>query len=239
MVRVEILLSRGVDPQLEPKDSQDIDLLVSRTAAVASPADSTTKKPAVTQTSAKADDSKSMDSFQSIKQVNLAQNGKQTEVSVLGSGQLNYHVTRLQNPDRLVLDFTGVRLGATAKHIASNLDPVREIRLAQFTPDVSRVVIDLRGSAAYNVNADGNTVTVSFGPMEATSGAAKTVPVQDHTNLMSAKADSTQPAQGQNATPVQIMAPVAVLPVSLTRFFRWPCKSVACKARRPIFARCS
>ncbi len=217
VVRVEILLSHGVDPQLEPKDSQDIDLLVSRTAAVVSPTDSVAKKPAVTQTSAKSEDSKStIDSFESIRQVNLAQNGKQTEVSVLGSGQLNYHVTRLQNPDRLVLDFTGAHLGAMAKHIASNLDPVREIRLAQFTPDVSRVVIDLRVAAAYNVNADGNTVTVSFGPTETTSGATRTVPVQDHTNLMSTKADSTQPAQEQNSTPVQIMAPVAVLPVSMT-----------------------
>jgi len=217
VVRVEILLSRGVDPQLEPKDSQDIDLLVSRTASAVTLADSATRRPSVTQTSAKSDDANAaMDSFRSIRQVNLVQNGKQTEVSVLGSGQLNYHVTRLQNPDRLVLDFAGAHLGATPRHIASNLDPVREIRLAQFTPDVSRVVIDLRGSAAYNVNTDGNRVTVSFGPTEATSGAAKTVPLEDRGNLMSAKADSTQATAEKNVASPQITAPLAVLPVSLT-----------------------
>ena len=78
--------------------------------------------------------------------MNLSQNGKQTEVDVLGSGQLNYHVIRLENPDRLVLDFAGSHLETPTKHIASNLDPIREIRLAQFAPDVSRIVIDLQES---------------------------------------------------------------------------------------------
>ncbi len=76
--------------------------------------------------------------------MNLAQNGDQTNVSVLGSGPLNYHAIHLQNPDRIVLDFSGSSLKTSVRHIASNLDPVREIRLAQFTPEVSRVVIDLR-----------------------------------------------------------------------------------------------
>ena len=61
-----------------------------------------------------------------------------------GTGKLNYHAMRLQNPDRLVLDFAGAHLKTSEKHIASNLDPIREIRLAQFSPEVSRIVIDLR-----------------------------------------------------------------------------------------------
>ena len=78
----------------------------------------------------------------------LGQNGNQTEVNVIGSGQLNYHATRLQNPERLVLDFAGSHLRTSNKHIASNLDPVREVRLAQFTPEVARIVIDLRQPAS-------------------------------------------------------------------------------------------
>ena len=76
--------------------------------------------------------------------MSLTQNGGQTEVTIIGSGSLTYHSKRLQNPERLVLDFAGSHLATSEKHIASNLDPVREIRLAQFTPEVSRVVIDLR-----------------------------------------------------------------------------------------------
>jgi len=49
---------------------------------------------------------------------------------------------KLQNPDRLVLDFAGAHLRTSEKQIASNLEPVREIRLAQFSPEVSRIVID-------------------------------------------------------------------------------------------------
>ena len=80
----------------------------------------------------------------------------QTDVNVLGSGPpLTYHAIRLENPDRLVLDFAGSHLKTSEKHIASNLDPVREIRLAQFTPETSRVVIDLREPAHYNINTNG------------------------------------------------------------------------------------
>src|SRR4029077_8821576 len=96
----------------------------------------------------------------SIRRVHLTQNGSATEVSISGSGPLTYHSIHLQNPDRLVLDFAGSHLTTAEKQIASNLDPVREIRLAQFTPEVSRVVIDLREPARYNIKGEGSTVTV-------------------------------------------------------------------------------
>ena len=81
-------------------------------------------------------------------------------------------MTRLQNPDRLVLDFAGSHLKTSEKQIASNLDPVREVRLAQFTPEVARVVIDLRQPAQYNINANGNSVTVVFASAAAASGTS-------------------------------------------------------------------
>ena len=121
------------------------------------------------------------------------------------------------------------------KHIASNLDPVREVDLAQFTPEVSRVVIDLRGRAAYNINANGNTVTVSFAADGRSGGAAKTVPVQDHTNLMSAKPIHPAVHRRQNASPAQIPAPAAAAAVALTQSSAAPRKSGACQRRkRPV-----
>ncbi len=194
MVRVEILMSKGVDPQVQRTDSQDIDLVVSRTAiasSVSTPADekAVMRSAAVTTADAKA----AIARPGSIKEVNLAQSGGQTQVSVIGSAQLTYHATRLQNPDRLVLDFAGSQLRTSTKHIASNLDPVREIRLAQFTPDTSRVVIDLRSAAGYNVNADGNKVIVSFDSIEPAGGAAKSLPIASPADLVSisTKANST------------------------------------------------
>ena len=81
----------------------------------------------------------------------------------------------MQNPDRLVLDFAGSHLTTREKQIASNLDPVREIRLAQFTPEVSRVVIDLREPARYNIKGERkhrNGVICGHSSAAAPSGAS-------------------------------------------------------------------
>jgi type IV pilus assembly protein PilQ len=220
IVRLEILLSQGVEPRLERKDSQDLTLLVSRTSSSSpSAAGAHTNPPALTPASAKSADTKSVGAtFESIKQVKLAQNGDQTEVNVVGTGRLNYHVSRLQNPDRLVLDFAGSHLKTTEKSIASNLDPVREIRLAQFTPETSRIVIDLRAPARYNVNATGNSVTVVFARSAApTGGPAKTIPAQEPSNLTTAKAQAPAPPAISNVSSSGIPAPAAVLPAALTQ----------------------
>jgi type IV pilus assembly protein PilQ len=220
MVRLEILLRPGVEPRLQRNDNKELMLLVSATGNAdvsAKPvAMVTTPAPALPQAAVKPVSTKSAEatnapaSFEAIKQVNLAQNGNQIEVNVVGSGKLTYHVTRLSNPDRIVLDFDGAHLKTSQKNIASNLDPIREIRLAQFTPEVSRVVIDLRSPAHYNVNASGNAVTVAFTSTEGTGGAVKSTPDTQPADVTTTKADIT-PVQ-----PVAVPAPVASLPAALT-----------------------
>jgi type IV pilus secretin PilQ/predicted competence protein len=220
MVRLEILLRPGVEPRLQRNDNKELMLLVSATGNAdvsAKPvAMVTTPAPALPQAAVKPVSTKSAEatnapaSFEAIKQVNLAQNGNQIEVNVVGSGKLTYHVTRLSNPDRIVLDFDGAHLKTSQKNIASNLDPIREIRLAQFTPEVSRVVIDLRSPAHYNVNASGNAVTVAFTSTDGTGGAVKSTPDTQPADVTTTKADIT-PVQ-----PVAVPAPVASLPAALT-----------------------
>ncbi|MGH9747192.1 MAG: type IV pilus secretin PilQ [Candidatus Acidiferrales bacterium] len=226
VVRVEILLSQGLEPRLERKDSQDLTLLVARTDGQTSPTPTAAAKsvPAIVPASAKSPETKTPGTtFESIQQVKLGQNGNQTEVNVIGSGHLTYHATRLQNPDRLVLDFAGSHLRTSEKHIASNLDPVREVRLAQFTPEVSRVVIDLRQPARYNINASGNSVTVAFAPAAAagtSGGAVKSPPSAEPSDLSTVKAVSKpEPATVETAAtqPIGIPAPAAVLPASYTQ----------------------
>ena len=127
VVRLEILLSQGVEPRLERQDSQELMLLVSRTDNAAK-ATITGPAPTVTPISVKTSESKAAGTtFEAIKQVNLSQNGDSTDVNVVGTGKLTYHAIRLKNPDRLVLDFAGAHLKTSEKQIASNLDPVREI----------------------------------------------------------------------------------------------------------------
>src|ERR1700741_1533736 len=225
VVRVEILLSQGIEPRLERKDPQDLTLFVSR------PGDSSSGKsaektvaPTIVHASASSAETKTPGStFESIQQVNLAQNGNHTEVNVIGSGHLTYRATRLQNPDRLVLDFAGSHLKTSNKQIASNLDPVREVRLAQFTPDVARVVIDLRQPARYNINAKGNSVTVAFAPAAASGtsgGTLKSAPPSEPSNLAITKSvekSERAPTETSVAQPSPIPAPAAALPASYTQ----------------------
>ncbi len=230
VVRVEILLRPGVEPRLQRTDNHELMLLVSATgnadvsakpvaitSAPAAPqaAPPAAMKPASTKTAPAAS---ATTSFEAIKQVSLAQNGDKTEVNITGSGKLDYKVTRLSNPDRIVLDFSGAHLKTTEKNIASNLDPVREVRLAQFTPEVSRVVIDLRSPAHYNVNASGNAVTVSFATASANGGAAKSTPEAQPTEVTATitKATIKTEAAPAPAPAVVVPAPVASLPAALT-----------------------
>ncbi|MGH9685241.1 MAG: type IV pilus secretin PilQ [Candidatus Acidiferrales bacterium] len=219
VVRLEILLSQGVEPRLERKDNQELTLLVSRT----NDASSVPSAAAVRPVAAKSDETIARGSaLEAIEQVSLAQDGDETDVNVLASGRLAYHVIRLENPDRLVLDFSGAHLKTSTKRIASNLDPVREIRLAQYKPGVSRMVIDLRQPAHYNINAVGNALTVAFAPPAATRGNVNSDPSGAPSNLTTTKAAAPARAAEEatsatNASNSSVPAPAATLPATLTQ----------------------
>jgi type IV pilus assembly protein PilQ len=218
VVRLEILLRPGVEPRLQRNDKNELMLSVSANGnadASAKPVEITMPPAATPQAGIKSVSTKSTSASapagsDAIKQVTLGQNGDQTEVNVLGSGKLTYHVTRLQNPERIVIDFTGAHLKTSEKTIASNLDPVREIRLGQFTPEVSRVVIDLRGPAHFNVNQTENGITVAFAAPAAVKSSPEEQPAAVTTTKAEPKASIT-PAQ-----PISVPAPVAALPAALT-----------------------
>jgi type IV pilus assembly protein PilQ len=224
VVRLEILVRPGVQPRLERNGNQELSLFVSANgnAGVSAPsvagASLTTQAGAsVNPISTKASETKAPASnVEAIEQVSLAQNGEQTEVNVVGSSKLTYHVLRLHNPDRIVLDFAGAHLKTSEKQIASNLDPVKEIRLAQFTPEVSRVVIDLRQPAHFDINASGNAVTIAFSA-EASKGtiggAVKSTPA-----AAPQPADiTTTKVSAPDVAPNYVPAPAAVLPTALTQ----------------------
>ncbi len=226
VVRLEILLRPGITPRLERSGNQQLTLFVSANGnadgsvepVAVTPAPAVKAAPATLKSIAvKSSDNKAPSSdFQNIEQVNLAQVGAQTEVHVVGNAKLNYHVSRLHNPDRIVLDFSGAHLKTSEKQIASNLDPVKEIRLAQFSPEVSRIVIDLRAPAHYEVNASGNAVTVAFradAPTPAAGGSSHSAPA---TEAQPSDVTTTKSSIAPSA-PASVPAPVAVLPTALTQ----------------------
>jgi type IV pilus assembly protein PilQ len=217
VVRLEILVRPGVQPRLERNGNQELSLFVSANGNAADVSAPPVAGASVKPISTKASETKAPASnVEAIEQVSLAQNGEQTEVNVVGSSKLTYRVLRLHNPDRIVLDFAGAHLKTSEKNIASNLDPVKEIRLAQFTPEVSRVVIDLRQPARFGINASGNAITIAFS-VEASKGtpggAVKSTP-----------AAAPQPADitttkviAPDIVPNNVPAPPAVLPTALTQ----------------------
>jgi len=78
----------------------------------------------------------------------------------------------LSNPARLVIDLQGTRLtGPVALYDGQNRGGVRNVRYAQFKPDVVRVVIDLDALKDYQVERGAGQVRVRIGS-ERTSFAA-------------------------------------------------------------------
>jgi len=70
----------------------------------------------------------------------------------------------LANPARLVLDLEGARLTSPAVlYDGQNRGGIKNIRYAQFRPDVVRVVIDLDAAKDYHIDKGDAQVTVSFG----------------------------------------------------------------------------
>jgi type IV pilus secretin PilQ/predicted competence protein len=218
-VRLEILLASNASINVQRPDAQDVAIVVSPTndsgnllqrnrASLVPASDSDINAGPVV-------------GIDTIRQVRLLDHSGTTQVSVSASGRLKCHSMRLHNPERLVLDFTGSRLRTSEHHIASNLNPVREIRMAQFRPSVSRVVIDLRQpGVAYQITAKGNVVTVAFTSNEDGVGAASTSGSQ-HENLVTTKAAGRAAIVAPNTVALRssaaVPSPVAVLPVNLTQ----------------------
>ena len=97
-----------------------------------------------------------------ISSVAITQAPKHASVRVEGAGPLEVHASRVQDPDRLVLDFSGTKLAVHKTVIPGVSAPVRGVRLGQFRPDVARVVIDLTAASPYQISRDGLSVVVSF-----------------------------------------------------------------------------
>ncbi|MGB2897759.1 MAG: type IV pilus secretin PilQ [Candidatus Acidiferrum sp.] len=133
-------------------------LILVSIAVAASPALAQTKEPSGTTTTGAV-----------ISSVAITQAPQRAAVRVEGEGRLDVHAARMQDPDRLVLDFAGARLAVQKTVIPGVSAPVRGVRIGQYRPDVARVVIDLTSATPYQLSRDAGAVVIYFNAQPAES----------------------------------------------------------------------
>jgi type IV pilus assembly protein PilQ len=226
IVRIEILLRRAAEPRVERQGNT---LMVSfgessapapMVAKAAVPAPAPVKKSIVKPAPASA-----------IESVGVTRVAEQTQVVVSGDGRLVYDTLRLSNPERLVLDFWGTKLKMAARTVASKSEPVTGVRIGQFKPGVTRVVIDLANATPYEVTAQDSSVLISFGSARAAAVPAPEPPASPAISQPEKPVEreikteavelAPEPVKETVASPVATPQPVitqpVALPVSLTQ----------------------
>ncbi len=78
-----------------------------------------------------------------------------TRVTIESSMAISNDQMMLQNPERIVIDLKDIQINDSLKQLSfkvNNLDPsIKNIRVAQFNPKVTRLVIDLKSSASVKI----------------------------------------------------------------------------------------
>lgn len=141
-----------------------------------------------------------------ISSVAITQDAQRAAVRVEGAGRLDVHPVRLQNPDRLVLDFAGAKLSVQKTSIPGVSAPVRGIRMSQFRPDVARVVVDLTSSAPYQVAREGDAVVVYVQVLPGDANAPNAVTAKAEIKKTK-EASSANNNKGEVATPANFPLP--------------------------------
>jgi len=158
-----------------------------------------------------------------ISNVAITQAPQRASVRVEGEGRLDVHPLRMQNPERLVLDFSGARLAVDKTVIAGGAEPVRDVRVGQYRPNVARVVVDLTSVSPYQISREGEAVVVFFdGQPDASSTAASNREAVNSQREAKARTEFTYNesiprAHAQAVKNLQIPAPRFALPGELTQ----------------------
>ncbi len=143
--------------------------------------------------------------------VDVLRSGIDTVIQVAGDGEFSYSTFQLENPERFVIDLTGVVNSSATSVVPVASDQVDQIRIGQFKPrpePISRVVFDLRGSVQPAIERTADGLTVSFRPGEPMAPrVAEAVPAPPPAAPQPA---APQPAAPQPAAP----QPAAPQPVA-------------------------
>jgi|CXWL01.1.fsa_nt_gi type IV pilus assembly protein PilQ len=127
-----------------------------------------------------------------------------TEIAVRGDGGFRYSTFVLDSPPRFVIDLKGVTNASGSSVVPVSSAYVERVRVAQFktSPEaVSRVVLDLRQSAAPRLHATPDGLVVQFGAGangDASSATASAAPARATT--MAEDLEAAAPPRRQEAS---------------------------------------
>ena len=152
-----------------------------------------------------------------ISSVAITQDPQHAAIRVEGAGRLDVHAARMQNPERLVLDFTGARLGVQKTSIAGVSAPVRGVRMGQFRPGVARVVIDLTVSAPYQIAHEGDALVVYFQAQGQPADVNSVQPVNSAAAEKTPKANTDSAKTSKTSKSASVVAARFPLPNELTQ----------------------
>ncbi|MGC1107065.1 MAG: type IV pilus secretin PilQ [Candidatus Acidiferrales bacterium] len=204
--RLELLLGDGATPKITREGRDGLQIVVSKKNVIDAGSESA-GEPQVVDTALRAP----APANAVIRQISVAKDGEIPEVLVLGSGSMNYQELRLSNPPRLVLDFNSERMAASKK-VTSEVEPIRDVRAAQYSPQVARVVIDLSKNSPFSVKHVDGGVAIAFSSSVAASADAQSASSSTSTETSAANQSqaaaqpSTPPANTENAADSQSAA---------------------------------
>jgi len=128
-----------------------------------------------------------------VRGVSVVPAAGKVEVVIDLQGVVQINDFTLASPARLVIDLQGARLNAPARlYDGKNRGGVRNVRYAQFKPDVVRVVIDLDALKDYEVERVGGQVRVRIGTERSTFAAWSSNTVAP--TVLAARAPAAAPA---------------------------------------------
>ncbi|HJU74901.1 MAG TPA: AMIN domain-containing protein [Gemmatimonadaceae bacterium] len=93
--------------------------------------------------------------------VSVVPGSGRAEVVIAVQGQVSVRDFAIVNPHRIVLDISGARMGGPGpRYDGSVRAGIANVRMAQYNPEIVRVVLDVRGAQNYTVQRGTNEIRV-------------------------------------------------------------------------------
>lgn len=161
-----------------------------------------------------------------LQRVEASGSGANVSVTISGDGSFNYKAFTLENPSRLVIDFSGVKNAVAKPNVAVSDSIVKRVRVGQFAASVARVVLDLASKTQYHIAEDGDALRVTFGDA---APAVAIAPKVTETKVTETKVAETKVAAADVPAQVPTVAPESTtwkMPAEPKPVKRAPAKAV-------------